>query len=94
MRILTVLTLGLIALAGLFFGIRLIWRVVHPASAPEPLPVPEWLNDRLKPWLLIAAFLLLVIPILMDLLSTQQEPGEHQPPPPLPSTSLAPRSPR
>ncbi|MBF0615027.1 MAG: hypothetical protein G8237_04500 [Magnetococcales bacterium] len=91
MRILIVLTLGILSLVGLFLGIRMIWAAVHPSSAPAPLPMPEWLTARARQWLLLLAIVLLVIPILIDLASTRQDPGEHQPPPPLSSTVIAPK---
>ncbi|MBF0213286.1 MAG: hypothetical protein HQM00_06940 [Magnetococcales bacterium] len=83
MRILIYLTLGILSFVGLFYGVRLLWLALHPQSAPAPLPMPAWLNERSSRWLLIVALLLLLIPAIVDLLATQEDPGEHQPPPPV-----------
>ncbi|MBF0189575.1 MAG: hypothetical protein HQL99_00325 [Magnetococcales bacterium] len=93
MRILIFLTLGIVSLVGLFYGVRLIWLAIHPDSAPKPLPVPEWLDERASRWILIGGSLLLVILALVDIVSTQKDPGEHQPPPTVSSTPLTPRAP-
>ncbi|GAB0055996.1 hypothetical protein SIID45300_00295 [Candidatus Magnetaquicoccaceae bacterium FCR-1] len=91
MRILIFLTLGVATLFGLVYGIGMIWRSLHPASAPEPLPVPSWLEGRVGGWLAAVVVASLLGLALEDLLTTRKDPGEHQPPPRL--TAPAPKGP-
>ncbi|MBF0628998.1 MAG: hypothetical protein HQL91_12345 [Magnetococcales bacterium] len=87
MRILILLTLGIVSVAGLVFGVRLVWQALHPASAPE-IPLPAWLDERARRWLLVVAVVVCVIAALVDILSTQNDPAEHQPPPTVPSSTV------
>ncbi|MBF0417585.1 MAG: hypothetical protein HQL86_04980 [Magnetococcales bacterium] len=81
MRILIFTTLGFITLFGLIYGIGMIWRALHPASAPEPMPVPSWLDGRLGRWLALVVVLSLLGLVVEDIFTTRGDPGEHQPPP-------------
>ncbi|MBF0271155.1 MAG: hypothetical protein HQL98_03630 [Magnetococcales bacterium] len=93
MRILIFLTLGIVSLVGLFYGVRLVWLAIHPDSAPKPLPVPDWFDERSSRWILVGGLIVLVTLALVDITSTQKDPGEHQPPPSVPSVPITPRTP-
>ncbi|MEO5345708.1 MAG: hypothetical protein H7834_04940 [Magnetococcus sp. YQC-9] len=81
MRILMLLTLAIACLVGLIHGIGLVWRALHPPSAPPPLPVPSWLEGRIGRILLMIVVSGLLFLVMEDLFTTRKDPGEHQPPP-------------
>ncbi|MBF0296918.1 MAG: hypothetical protein HQL96_17175 [Magnetococcales bacterium] len=95
MRLLILLLLGAVTALALFYGLRLLWRTIHPQAAenvenaPSHEP-PAWMTGRNGLILLLLMVLGILGVILHDFLATE-DPQEHRPPPPL-TPKASPRS--